>query len=175
MPVTTKKKSAPTRTSGSQKSAKPAGPTLRVPAPTVPTTGQRRETDSMGEMFVPADALYGVQTARAMENFQISGTTLVDYPELINGFAQVKMAAAMANGAMVTGVTIAATAATGGATTGAGAMAAGTAGIAMISAAGTIAGAATGAMTGTASAAATASSSTRAPISRPIARTATAG
>ena len=55
------------------------------------------EHDLLGEKEIPASALYGVQTARAMENFQISGTTLVDYPELINGFAQVKMAAAKAN------------------------------------------------------------------------------
>ena len=55
------------------------------------------EHDLLGEKEVPADALYGVQTARAMENFQISGYTLTDYPELINGFAQVKMAAAMGN------------------------------------------------------------------------------
>jgi fumarate hydratase class II len=33
----------------------------------------RTETDSMGEMQVPADALYGAQTARALENFPISG------------------------------------------------------------------------------------------------------
>ena len=52
----------------------------------------RMEHDLLGEKAVPASALYGVQTARAMENFQISGTTLADYPELINGFAQVKMA-----------------------------------------------------------------------------------
>jgi len=57
----------------------------------------RIEHDLLGEKEVPASALYGVQTARAIENFQISGTTLVDYPELINGFAQVKMAAAMGN------------------------------------------------------------------------------
>ena len=57
----------------------------------------RIEHDLLGEKAVPADALYGVQTARAIENFQISGRTLSDYPELINGFAQVKMAAAMAN------------------------------------------------------------------------------
>ena len=55
----------------------------------------RIEHDLLGEKAIPADALYGVQTARAMENFQISGTVLADYPELINGFAQVKMAAAM--------------------------------------------------------------------------------
>ncbi|MFZ9914719.1 MAG: lyase family protein, partial [Phycisphaerales bacterium] len=34
--------------------------------------GQRRETDSMGEMFVPADALYGATTQRAVLNFPVS-------------------------------------------------------------------------------------------------------
>ncbi len=57
----------------------------------------RIEHDLLGQKAIPADAFYGVQTARAIENFQISGRTLSDYPELINGFAQVKMAAAMAN------------------------------------------------------------------------------
>jgi fumarate hydratase, class II len=33
----------------------------------------RTERDSMGEMQVPANAYYGAQTARAMENFPISG------------------------------------------------------------------------------------------------------
>lgn len=51
----------------------------------------------VGEKEVPADALYGIQTARAMENFQITGHTLTNYPELINGFARVKMDAAMGN------------------------------------------------------------------------------
>ncbi len=36
----------------------------------------RTEKDSMGEMPVPDDALYGAQTARAMENFPISGRGL---------------------------------------------------------------------------------------------------
>ena len=36
----------------------------------------RMEKDSMGEMRVPADAYYGAQTARAVENFPISGLTL---------------------------------------------------------------------------------------------------
>ena len=57
----------------------------------------RMERDLLGEKAVPATAYYGIQTARAMENFQISGRTLSDYPELINGFAQTKMAAARAN------------------------------------------------------------------------------
>ena len=57
----------------------------------------RIEHDLLGEKAIPADAFYGVQTARAIENFQISGRTISDYPELIIGFAQTKMAAAMAN------------------------------------------------------------------------------
>jgi aspartate ammonia-lyase len=62
-------------------------------------TGQsmRMERDLLGEKAVPASAYYGIQTARAMENFQISGRTLSDYPELIIGFAQTKMAAARGN------------------------------------------------------------------------------
>ena len=47
-------------------------PAAKKPAPTPPTTGQRRETDSMGEMFVPADALYGATTQRAVLNFPVS-------------------------------------------------------------------------------------------------------
>ena len=57
----------------------------------------RTERDLLGEKDVPADAYYGIQTARAIENFRISGRTLSDYPEFINGWAVVKMAAAMAN------------------------------------------------------------------------------
>jgi len=36
---------------------------------------QRIERDSLGEIEVPADAHYGAQTARAVENFPISGIT----------------------------------------------------------------------------------------------------
>ena len=57
----------------------------------------RVEKDLLGEKAVPADAYYGIQTARALENFQISGRTLQDYPALINGWAHVKMAAAKGN------------------------------------------------------------------------------
>ena len=41
-----------------------------------PAIGQRRETDSMGEMFVPADALYGATTQRAVLNFPVSFRTV---------------------------------------------------------------------------------------------------
>ena len=45
----------------------------------------------------PHDAYYGVQTARALENFHISGVELRLYPDLIKAFAMVKLAAARAN------------------------------------------------------------------------------
>src|SRR3954468_8730760 len=57
----------------------------------------RIEHDLLGDLAVPADAYYGVQTARALENFKISGVTLQDYPNFIKGYALVKIAAARAN------------------------------------------------------------------------------
>jgi aspartate ammonia-lyase len=57
----------------------------------------RTEHDLLGEKQVPADAYYGIQTARALENFQISGRTVRDYPELVRALALVKLAAARAN------------------------------------------------------------------------------
>ncbi len=55
----------------------------------------RTEHDSMGEVQVPADALWRAQTQRAVENFPISGTTLE--PAHIQAMAQVKAAAAKVN------------------------------------------------------------------------------
>jgi fumarate hydratase class II len=55
----------------------------------------RTEHDSMGEMQVPAAALYGASTARAVENFRISGTPLP--ARLIHAIARVKQAAAATN------------------------------------------------------------------------------
>jgi len=57
----------------------------------------RMEKDLLGEKAVPADAYYGVQTARALENFQISGVQINRYPEFIEAWAIVKLAAARAN------------------------------------------------------------------------------
>ncbi len=57
----------------------------------------RTEKDLLGEKQIPNDAYYGVQTLRALENFQISGVTTKDYPELVNAFVIVKLAAARAN------------------------------------------------------------------------------
>jgi len=59
--------------------------------------GQRREADSLGEVSLPADVLYGVHSARAAANFPITGTKLSDYPELIQSLGMVKKAAALAN------------------------------------------------------------------------------
>ena len=55
----------------------------------------RIEHDSMGQVRVPADAYYGAQTQRAIENFPISGEPLP--PELIHALGLVKYAAAVAN------------------------------------------------------------------------------
>jgi len=57
----------------------------------------RIEHDLLGELAVPADAYYGVQTARALENFRISGVQLRLYADAIRGLAMVKLAAARAN------------------------------------------------------------------------------
>ncbi|HPH00069.1 MAG TPA: aspartate ammonia-lyase [Tenuifilaceae bacterium] len=57
----------------------------------------RVEHDLLGERDVPAEFYYGVQTLRALENFNISGVTLNFYPDLIDSLANVKQAAAEAN------------------------------------------------------------------------------
>lgn len=57
----------------------------------------RVESDLLGELNVPAEAYYGVQTQRALENYKISTTHMLDYPEYIIAIAYVKMAAAEAN------------------------------------------------------------------------------
>jgi aspartate ammonia-lyase len=74
--------------------------TAAAPAPRpAPTPGgpTRMERDLLGEYAVPADAYYGVQTARALDNFQISGTAINHYPGFIEAWAIVKLAAARAN------------------------------------------------------------------------------
>ncbi len=60
-------------------------------------TGYRIEHDLLGEKKVPVDSYYGIQTARALENFHISGVPLRLYPNFIKGLAMVKLAAARAN------------------------------------------------------------------------------
>ena len=57
----------------------------------------RVEHDLLGERELPDEALYGVQTLRAMENFPITGVPLREFPSLIDALAAVKEAAALAN------------------------------------------------------------------------------
>jgi aspartate ammonia-lyase len=57
----------------------------------------RVERDLLGAKEVPGDAYYGVQTARGLENFHISGVPLRLYPDFIKALAMVKCAAARAN------------------------------------------------------------------------------
>jgi fumarate hydratase class II len=80
--------------------------------PTVPAT--RTEHDSMGDVEVPADALWGAQTARAVENFPISGQPVP--VGVVHALALLKAAAAEVNaelgvlkGPMATAVAAAAT------------------------------------------------------------------
>jgi aspartate ammonia-lyase len=58
-------------------------------------SGTRIEKDSLGEKEVPAEAYYGVQTARALENFPISGMRA--HPALVTAHALIKKAAAQTN------------------------------------------------------------------------------
>jgi aspartate ammonia-lyase len=57
----------------------------------------RTEKDLLGEKQIPADAYYGVQTLRALENFQVSGVKTNFYPDYVRAYAMVKLAAARAN------------------------------------------------------------------------------
>ncbi|HMK29624.1 MAG TPA: aspartate ammonia-lyase [Terriglobales bacterium] len=66
----------------------------------VPAGGQEKirvEKDLLGSKEIPADAYYGIQTARALDNFQISGVPINHYPGFVEAWAIVKLAAARAN------------------------------------------------------------------------------
>ena len=66
--------------------------------------GTRIEKDSLGEREVPADALFGIQTLRALENFRAGGMT---HPEsLLRAYIMTKEAAAPAHEALVSGKSI---------------------------------------------------------------------
>jgi len=65
--------------------------TMPIPAAT------RTEHDSLGDVQVPMGALWGVHTARALENFPIARRPISVFPELITAYACVKQAAARAN------------------------------------------------------------------------------
>ena len=71
------------------------GPTRPFPHASTPSMSVRIETDSLGEVRVPADALYGAQTQRAKENFPVSS---LRFPRrFIEALGTVKAAAARAN------------------------------------------------------------------------------
>lgn len=57
----------------------------------------RTETDSLGSKEIPADAYWGINVSRALDNFAISGRPISVYPDLMFGYAYVKQAAARAN------------------------------------------------------------------------------
>lgn len=57
----------------------------------------RVEHDLLGDRQVPMDALYGVQTLRALENFPITNEHIGVYPSLIRALAMVKKACALSN------------------------------------------------------------------------------
>src|SRR5256714_484826 len=62
---------------------------------TAPSVATRIEKDSIGPKEIPANVYYGVQTARAVENYPISGMRA--HPTLIRAIAMIKRAAAEAN------------------------------------------------------------------------------
>ena len=66
---------------------------------TVGFTGSRtrKEHDLLGDRDVPDDALYGIQTLRALENFPITGQAIREFPSLVEALATVKAAAAQSN------------------------------------------------------------------------------
>ena len=57
----------------------------------------RTETDLLGNIKVPAEAYYGAQAARAMNNFHISGQYINDYPDFMKAWGMIKLATARAN------------------------------------------------------------------------------
>ncbi|MEH6508260.1 aspartate ammonia-lyase [Halopseudomonas aestusnigri] len=57
----------------------------------------RSEHDLLGDLDVPEDAWYGIQTLRAATNFAITGVPISHFPELIQALAQVKQASALTN------------------------------------------------------------------------------
>lgn len=62
--------------------------------------GSRRERDLLGEADIPADALWGIHTWRALQNFPISGIPIGTYGEFVQALVSVKQAAARANHAL---------------------------------------------------------------------------
>lgn len=71
------------------------------PATAIPMLGAspqpHKETDSLGEMWIPAGALWGAHTQRAIQNFPISGYPISKHPAFVENYLKVKMACAEAN------------------------------------------------------------------------------
>ncbi|MCL2413210.1 MAG: hypothetical protein FWC98_03625, partial [Bacteroidales bacterium] len=84
-------KKTTTKKTVAKKTAAPKAATLK------PKSGFRIESDLLGEKYIPNDALYGVQTLRGMENFDVSGRYHGNYSHFISGFAYTKWGAAEAN------------------------------------------------------------------------------
>ncbi len=61
------------------------------------TTQYRNEKDYVGEVQIPYDRLYGVNSHRGHENLSVSPLTVAQYPDFRNAFAYCKWAAALAN------------------------------------------------------------------------------
>jgi aspartate ammonia-lyase len=61
-------------------------------------TDYRTEHDLLGELAIPAGAMHGVHTARALENFPLSGRA--PHPELVAAYGAVKLACAKTNRAL---------------------------------------------------------------------------
>jgi aspartate ammonia-lyase len=71
---------------------------VRITRDNLPATGATRsEHDLLGDGEVPMEALYGIQTLRAMDNFPITGIPIAHFPALVRNLAKVKQAAARAN------------------------------------------------------------------------------
>lgn len=71
---------------------------LRRPQPGRAMPAETRiEHDLIGDLPVPAEAYYGIHTMRARQNFDITGTSIAAFPDLVCALAAVKQAAAAAN------------------------------------------------------------------------------
>ena len=61
------------------------------------TQKTRREHDFLGELEIPADTYYGIQTCRALQNFNVTGQPISTFQQFIIALAWIKKAAALAN------------------------------------------------------------------------------
>lgn len=62
-----------------------------------PSTETRTERDYVGDVTIPGNKLYGVNTVRGVDNLTVSPLTVAYHPQFRDAFAQVKWAAALAN------------------------------------------------------------------------------